>query len=65
MLENLMSALKEGKALLDRLREIANEGSLDSRPDRIKADADSGMEILQIPITYLNYIKNYLRYQAA
>lgn len=42
MLSALMGALQEGKALLDRLKEIANEGSLDSRPDRIKADADHG-----------------------
>ncbi|XP_050486212.1 titin isoform X4 [Bombus huntii] len=40
MLEALMGALQEGKSLLDRLKEIANEGSLDSRPDRIKLEAD-------------------------
>ncbi|XP_011496100.1 PREDICTED: coiled-coil domain-containing protein 141-like [Ceratosolen solmsi marchali] len=39
MLEKLMGALKDGKSLLDRLREIKNEGTIDSRPDRIKADA--------------------------
>lgn len=42
MLEMLMGALKDGKVLLDRLRDVSNEGTLDSRPDRIKADADSG-----------------------
>ncbi|XP_054013283.1 titin isoform X3 [Hylaeus anthracinus] len=40
MLEALMGALQEGKNLLDRLKEIANEGTLDSRPDRIKLEAD-------------------------
>ncbi|XP_078042862.1 uncharacterized protein LOC144473128 isoform X2 [Augochlora pura] len=40
MLEALMGALQEGKSLLDRLKEIANEGTLDSRPDRIKLEAD-------------------------
>lgn len=42
MLETLMAALQEGKILLDRLKEISNEGTLDSRPDRIKHDADHG-----------------------
>ncbi|XP_043502049.1 muscle M-line assembly protein unc-89 isoform X6 [Polistes fuscatus] len=40
MLEALMGALQEGKTLLDKLKEIANEGTLDSRPDKIKIDAD-------------------------
>ncbi|XP_026674575.1 muscle M-line assembly protein unc-89 isoform X5 [Ceratina calcarata] len=40
MLEALMGALQEGKNLLDRLKEIANEGTLDSRPERIKLEAD-------------------------
>ncbi|OAD58515.1 Muscle M-line assembly protein unc-89 [Eufriesea mexicana] len=40
MLEALMGALQEGKNLLDRLKEISNEGTLDSRPDRIKLEAD-------------------------
>lgn len=42
MLEALMGALQEGKNLLDRLKEIANEGILDSRPERIKLEADHG-----------------------
>jgi hypothetical protein len=45
MLETLMGALKDGKSLLDTLREIANEGTLDSRPDRIKVDAENGKKI--------------------
>ncbi|XP_046833268.1 uncharacterized protein LOC124430549 isoform X7 [Vespa crabro] len=40
MLEALMGALQEGKILLDKLKEIANEGTLDSRPDKIKIEAD-------------------------
>lgn len=43
MLSSLMGALQEGRTLLDCLREIANEGTLDSRPDRIKADANNGI----------------------
>ncbi|XP_033210464.1 titin isoform X2 [Belonocnema kinseyi] len=46
MLEAVMGALQEGKILLDRLKEISNEGTLDSRPDKIKADADYA--ILQV-----------------
>ncbi|XP_048515729.1 titin isoform X3 [Athalia rosae] len=46
MLESLMNALQEGKTLLDLLREIANEGTLDSRPDFIKVEADQA--ILQV-----------------
>lgn len=42
MLETLMGSLKDGKILLDKLRDIANEGTLDSRPDRIKSDAMNG-----------------------
>lgn len=42
MLEALMGALREGKTLLDRLKELANEGTLDSRPDMIKDEADHG-----------------------
>ncbi|XP_057334956.1 titin isoform X6 [Microplitis mediator] len=46
MLSSLMGALQEGRTLLDCLREIANEGTLDSRPDRIKADANNA--VLQV-----------------
>lgn len=42
MLESLMSALQEGKTLLDSLREIAGEGTLNSRPDHVKVEADQG-----------------------
>ncbi|XP_071560873.1 uncharacterized protein [Temnothorax nylanderi] len=40
MLEALMGALREGKALLDGLKELVNEGTLDSRPDTIKDEAN-------------------------
>ncbi|CAL1681896.1 unnamed protein product [Lasius platythorax] len=40
MLEALMGALREGKTLLDGLKELANEGTLDSRPDTIKDEAN-------------------------
>jgi len=42
MLEMLMGALREGKILLDGLKELTNEGTLDSRPDRIKDEANHG-----------------------
>ncbi|XP_076758852.1 uncharacterized protein LOC143428086 isoform X1 [Xylocopa sonorina] len=47
MLEALMGALQEGKNLLDRLKEIANEGTLDSRPDRIKMDAEHAVLMVE------------------
>lgn len=55
MLEALMGALREGKMLLDRLKELANEGTIDSRPDRIKDDANHGVSCICLifPIDYL------------
>ncbi|KAL7299328.1 hypothetical protein TKK_0007906 [Trichogramma kaykai] len=43
MLETLMGSLKDGKALLDRLRDIMNEGSIDSRPEKLTLDAESAI----------------------
>lgn len=42
MLESLMAALQDGRALLDNLRQIAAEGSLDSRPGQTKATTEAG-----------------------
>ncbi|XP_063235498.1 titin isoform X2 [Bacillus rossius redtenbacheri] len=39
-LEALMSALQEGRLLLDTLRELANRGTLDSRPDRTRTSSE-------------------------
>ncbi|XP_066996542.2 titin isoform X1 [Anabrus simplex] len=39
MLESFMFTLQDGKALLERLKEIANLGTLDSRPGRIRTSA--------------------------
>lgn len=50
MLEALMGALQEGKALLDKLKELANEGTLDSRPDNIKDEAKHGVFIQYLRI---------------
>lgn len=47
MLEALMGALREGKTLLDGLKELVNEGTLDSRPDTIKDEANHGMFVLK------------------
>ncbi|XP_039306302.1 uncharacterized protein LOC105193639 isoform X2 [Solenopsis invicta] len=46
MLEALMGALREGKTLLDGLKELVNEGTLDSRPDTIKDEANHA--VLQV-----------------
>ncbi|XP_011705984.1 PREDICTED: uncharacterized protein LOC105461199 isoform X2 [Wasmannia auropunctata] len=40
MLEALMGALREGKTLLDELKDLVNEGTLDSRLDTIKDEAN-------------------------
>ncbi|XP_075228866.1 zormin isoform X2 [Lycorma delicatula] len=40
MLESLMAALQDGRALLDILQEVAQEGTLDSRPDQIRTAAN-------------------------
>lgn len=42
MLEALMGALRKGKILLDELKELVNEGTLDSRLDTIKDEANHG-----------------------
>lgn len=42
MLESLMTTLQDGRALLSILKEIAVEGTLDSRPGQIKIEADCG-----------------------
>lgn len=42
MLESLMSTLQEGKQLLEVLKKIAKEGTSDSRPDNMKANAERG-----------------------
>uniref|UniRef100_A0A1B0CIV6 Ig-like domain-containing protein n=2 Tax=Lutzomyia longipalpis TaxID=7200 RepID=A0A1B0CIV6_LUTLO len=48
VLASVMSALREGNELLAHLKEIAKEGSLDSRPDHIKQDAVKA--ILQVEV---------------
>ncbi|PSN37212.1 hypothetical protein C0J52_12781, partial [Blattella germanica] len=40
MLESLMLTLQDGKQLLEKLREISTQGTLDSRPDHIKTSSD-------------------------
>ncbi|RZF43972.1 hypothetical protein LSTR_LSTR013423 [Laodelphax striatellus] len=40
MLESLMLALQDGRCLLDELQSIAQEGTLDSRPDHIRTAAN-------------------------
>ncbi|KAJ4429613.1 hypothetical protein ANN_21799 [Periplaneta americana] len=40
MLESLMSSLQDGKLLLEKLREISTQGTLDSRPDHIKTSSE-------------------------
>lgn len=42
MLESLMASLQDGKLLLEKLRELSTEGTLDSRPHHIKTSAEQG-----------------------
>lgn len=59
MLEALMGALRQGKTLLDGLRELVNEGTLDSRPDTIKDEANHGMSnIYSISIIVIIWLIN-------
>jgi hypothetical protein len=45
MLESLMASLQDGKLLLEKLRELSTEGTLDSRPDHIKTSAEHGKHV--------------------
>jgi hypothetical protein len=45
MLESLMISLQDGKILLEKLRELTTEGTLDSRPDHIKTSAEHGKHL--------------------
>lgn len=42
LLESLMSALQAGNSLLGKLKELGAEGTLDSRPDRIRSSVNRG-----------------------
>lgn len=42
LLESLMGALQAGNQLLGKIKELAIEGTLDSRPERIRASANRG-----------------------
>lgn len=42
LLESLMSALQAGNSILGKLRELGAEGTLDSRPDRIRCSVNRG-----------------------
>ncbi|EEB18958.1 golgin IMH1, putative [Pediculus humanus corporis] len=43
MLESLMATLQEGKFLHDKLNMLAKKGTLDSRPDNIKSNAEKAV----------------------
>lgn len=60
MLEALMLALTDGKSLLELLRGIAAEGSIDSRPDTLRVSTEFGkaylMFYIYLPTFFLVYI---------
>lgn len=43
LLESLMGALQAGNSLLAKLKELGAEGTLDSRPDRIRSSVNRGL----------------------
>lgn len=49
LLEALMAALQTGNQLLGKIKELAAEGTLDSRPERIRAAANRGEPYLFMP----------------
>lgn len=42
LLESLMGALQTGNSLLGKIKELGAEGTLDSRPDRIRTSVNRG-----------------------
>lgn len=42
LLESLMAALQTGNSLLGKLKELGADGTLDSRPDRIRISVNQG-----------------------
>lgn len=42
LLESLMSALQAGNSLIGKLKELGAQGTLDSRPDRIRSSVNRG-----------------------
>ncbi|XP_058831726.1 uncharacterized protein LOC131690174 isoform X5 [Topomyia yanbarensis] len=60
MLTSIASALKVGNQLLDRLRELANIGTLDSRPNHIKQDAQHAVSQVERWLEDLSNRRNNL-----
>jgi hypothetical protein len=48
VLESLMAALQDGKLLLEKLKDLSAEGTLDSRPDHIKTSAQFGKHLIDL-----------------
>lgn len=45
LLESLMSALQAGNSLIGKLKELGAQGTLDSRPDRIRSSVNRGKSV--------------------
>lgn len=50
LLESLMGALQAGNTLLGKLKELGAQGTLDSRPDRIRTSVNRGLIFFYIYI---------------
>lgn len=60
VLTSVMSGLKEGSTLIDRLKRLADIGSLDSRPEHIKTDALKAVTQVEVFLEDLHDKRNTL-----
>lgn len=60
VLASVMATLKDGKELLGLLREIASEGTMDSRPDYLVADAIRAIKQVEVWLEHLHDRRNGL-----
>lgn len=60
VLTSVMTALKEGSALIDRLKRLFETGSVDSRPEHIKADAMKSVHQIEVLLEELHDKRNNL-----
>lgn len=54
VLESLMAALQDGKLLLEKLKDLCAEGTLDSRPGHIKTSAEFGKHLVALHTAWVS-----------
>jgi hypothetical protein len=60
-LESLMASLQDGKLLLEKLKELTSEGTLDSRPDHIKTSSEHGKDLSGSSHMAIRQIQGYYK----